>query len=194
MDLTESNAPEVEKIISRLTNYHLQHDDNHIRISQPLNSIKKFIYSNVLSCIAMSKRYVTISQDELRNIRELYEGVMSQASHGLFFKEGSIIGIGIASIANRNRESYFETCRRILIEKNWVKDVEFKVDDDEHIIITMGSIEVSKNDTPTCHRLRGILRKIYEVYLDKKVYCREIECESTGSDKCVFKVETSQSW
>ncbi len=138
----------------------------------------------------MPDRHVMISQEELKEIRELYEGVMSHASHGLFFKEGSIIGIGIASIANRDRESYFETCRRVLMEKSWVKDMTF----DKDTVIVKGSIEASRGDQPTCHRLRGILRKLYEVYMDKKIYCQEVECESTGKDRCVFKIISEPKW
>jgi predicted hydrocarbon binding protein len=138
----------------------------------------------------MTDRHVMISQEELKDIRELYEGVMSHASHGLFFKEGSIIGIGIASIANRERETYFETCRRVLRDKNWVKDVEFGPD----TVTATGSIEATRGDSPTCHRLRGIIRKIYEVYMDKRIYCQETECESTGREKCQFKIITESKW
>lgn len=138
----------------------------------------------------MSGRHVMISQEELKDIRELYEGVMSNASHGLFFKEGSIIGIGIASIANRDRKTYFETCQRVLRDKNWVKGIEFHDD----TVTVEGSIEASRGDQPTCHRLRGIIRKIYEVYMDKKIYCQETECESMGSGHCTFKISTEHKW
>jgi predicted hydrocarbon binding protein len=136
----------------------------------------------------MTGRQVSISQEELRDIREFYEGVMSNASHGLFFKEGSIIGIGIASIANRDRSTYFETCRRVLHDKNWVREVDFK----EDTVTATGSIEASKGDQPTCHRLRGIIRKIYEVYRERKVFCQETECESLGNGHCTFRITTEQ--
>ena len=60
--------------------------------------------------------------------------------------------------------------------------------------IVKGSIEASRGDQPTCHRLRGILRKLYEVYMDKKIYCQEVECESTGKDRCVFKIISEPKW
>lgn len=138
----------------------------------------------------MTDRHIMISQEELRDIRELYEGVMSSASHGLFFKEGSIIGIGIASIANRDRATYFETCARVLREKSWVKEVRFAPD----TVDVEGSIEASRGEGPTCHRLRGIIRKIYEVYMDKRIYCQEVECESTGKDRCQFKILSESRW
>jgi len=137
-------------------------------------------------------RHVMISQEELKNIRELYEGVMSNASHGLFFKEGSIIGIGIVSMALKDRTTYFETCRDLLIERNWVKDVQFT---DNKVTVT-GSIEGMEGTSkgPTCHRLRGIIRKIYETYRDQKVYCKEIECVSTGKNGCVFEIGSMDMW
>ncbi len=138
----------------------------------------------------MSGRHVMISQEELKDIRELYEGVMSHASHGLFFKEGSIIGIGLASVAARDRSTYFETCARLLKERSWVREVSF----DGETVTAHGSIEVSKSDQPTCHRLRGILRKLYEVYQGRRVYCQEVECESSGRPACVFKIISETKW
>ena len=138
----------------------------------------------------MSERHVMISQEELRDIRELYEGVMSHASHGLFFKEGCIIGIGIASIAMRDRASFFDTCGRLLRERSWVKEVSFGPD----TVTVRGSIEASKSDRPTCHRLRGILRKLFEVHEGRKVYCQEVECESTGKGACVFRIISESKW
>ena len=138
-------------------------------------------------------RHVQISQDDLKNIRELYEGVMSNASHGLFFKEGSIIGVGIASRALEDRPTYFETCKRLLVEKDWVRDISFG---DKQVMV-QGSIESTpENDgkQKTCHRLRGIIRKIYETYLNQKVYCKETECASIGSSRCVFEIGTMDMW
>jgi hypothetical protein len=89
----------------------------------------------MLSSVAM--RRVHISQEDLKNIRELYEGVMSNASHGLFFKEGSIIGVGIASKAMEDRTTYFETCKRLLVENDWVTDISFG----EKQVVVQGSIE-----------------------------------------------------
>jgi predicted hydrocarbon binding protein len=138
-------------------------------------------------------RYVQISQDDLKNIRELYEGVMSNASHGLFFKEGSIIGIGIASVAIQERDTYFQTCSDLLKEKNWVSEIGF----DETVVRVKGSIEAASGagrGQKTCHRLRGIIRKIYETYRNQKVYCKETKCASAGNDECVFEIGTLQMW
>ena len=54
-------------------------------------------------------RYVKLNQSELHKIKELYEGVMSHACHGLFFKEGSVIGSDMAAEALR-------TLRRIRLD------------------------------------------------------------------------------
>lgn len=130
-------------------------------------------------------KFVKISQAELEKIRELYEGVMSHACHGLFFREGSVLGAEIASLADQNRRTFFETAEKLLIARGWVEKVVFK----ENSVTTNGSIEVSKGETVTCHRLRGILRQLYETYYKSRVHCVEVECESTGSDKCLFKIE-----
>ena len=54
----------------------------------------------------MSLRYVKINQDELHKIKDLYEGVMSHACHGLFFKEGSVIGADMAEDALKDRSKF----------------------------------------------------------------------------------------
>jgi len=153
---------------------------------------KRFYYLTVL--IHATMRHVQLSQDDLRNIRELYEGVISNASHGLFFKEGSIIGIGIANMAIQDRATYFDTCRKLLVEKDWVKDIKFS----EKQVEVQGSIEsvpgAPEDDKKqkTCHRLRGIIRKIYETFLNQKVYCKETECASVTNSRCVFEIGTME--
>lgn len=153
--------------------------------------MEKVLSRPVLISVAM--RHVQLSQDDLKNIRELYEGVMSNASHGLFFKEGSIIGIGIASKAMEDRTTYFDTCKKLLMEKDWVMDISFG----EQQVIVQGSIESvpgEQGKEKTCHRLRGIIRKIYETYLNQKVYCKETECASIGNSRCVFEIGTMEMW
>ncbi len=137
-------------------------------------------------------RHVEISQDEIRSICELYESVMANASYGLFFREGSIIGKGIATEAMKDKSKFFDTCKKLMIDKRWVEDVKF--DQSTQTIRTKGSIEVNKGEAHTCHRIRGMLCKMFEVYLGKRVHCREIECESNGAPNCVFKLETTEVW
>ncbi|MEW5760136.1 MAG: 4-vinyl reductase [Candidatus Thermoplasmatota archaeon] len=130
-------------------------------------------------------RYLSISQKELIAIRGLYESVMSHATYGLFLREGEIIGKEISEEAIKDRANFFENCKNILIERCWLENVNFF----ENAVEVKGSIEVSNSNKVTCHRLRGIFRAIYEIYFGKKVYCREVECESMGSERCIFKID-----
>jgi len=130
-------------------------------------------------------KFVKISQPEFESLRKLYEGVMSYACHGLFFREGNELGAQIASLVKED-EDFFETTRKLLVGRGWVEDIEFG----EGEVRAKGSVEVSKgNEMETCHRLRGIISKLYEIHKKEKVRFTEVECESTGSDKCLFKME-----
>jgi predicted hydrocarbon binding protein len=130
-------------------------------------------------------RQVKIDQDELRQIKELYEGVMSHACHGLFFKEGSVIGAPMAEEALKDRAHYYERAGHLLKEHGWVEEVSFT----DREVIVKGSIEVSPSDIPTCHRLRGMLREFYERFKGGRVKCTEEMCASTGHPECRFRIE-----
>ncbi len=130
-------------------------------------------------------RSVQIDQAELRQIKELYEGVMSHACHGLFFKEGSVIGSGMAEEALKERSKYFERVGHLLKERGWVESISFS--DPE--VVVRGSIEVAASDIPTCHRLRGMLREFYERFKGGRVKCTEEMCASTGHPECRFRIE-----
>lgn len=118
-------------------------------------------------------------------MRKLYESVMSNACNGLFFSEGRVFGEEIAETAEEDREHFFEVAKKELIERGWIEDISFEGD----TITVKGSIEVLNGDQPTCHRLRGILRHLFEVYRNERGYCVEKKCESTGDDNCVFLIE-----
>jgi predicted hydrocarbon binding protein len=130
-------------------------------------------------------RYVKLNQGELRKIKELYEGVMSHACHGLFFKEGSVIGSDMAEEALKDRARYHERAAQILKERGWIEGIRFA--DGE--VAVMGSIEVVPSDIPTCHRLRGILREFYERFKGSRVKCTEEACASVGEPECRFRIE-----
>jgi len=130
-------------------------------------------------------KFVKLSQSEFEEIRKLYEGVMSQACYGLFFREGMILGEEMAKIAMQEQEKYFEICANLLRARGWVDNIIFQ----ESTAVAEGSIEASQADGPTCHRLRGIVRKVYEANTHRKLHCEEIECVSKGDKHCVFKVE-----
>ena len=118
-------------------------------------------------------------------MRKLYESVMSNACNGLFFSEGRVFGEEIADSAEEDRENFFEVAKKELIERGWIEDISF----DGDTITVKGSIEVSNGDQPTCHRLRGIIRHLFEVYRNERGYCVEKKCESMGDGNCVFLIE-----
>lgn len=129
-----------------------------------------------------SERAIKLRKDELVEIKKLYETVMTFASHGMFYRSGRIM----ADRLIRNSGADLGRLRDALIREGWVVDVTFEGD----TITATGSIEASNSDMPTCHMLRGLLAKIFEVRLSKDVYCHERKCVSKGDDKCVFVVDT----
>ncbi|MFQ5871309.1 MAG: V4R domain-containing protein, partial [Candidatus Geothermarchaeales archaeon] len=130
-------------------------------------------------------RFVKISQPEIEAVRKLYESVMSYACHGLFFREGLSLGADIAEMASKSGD-YFESCRRILIGRGWVEDVSFG--DGE--VRVKDSIEASPGTgTETCHRLKGIISKIYESEQVRRLKFTEQKCVSKGDSECVFRIE-----
>ena len=130
-------------------------------------------------------RSVKIDQAELRQIKELYEGVMSHACHGLFFKEGSVIGSAMADEALKDKAHYFDRVAQQLQERGWIEEITFN----DREVVAKGSIEVSPSDIPTCHRLRGMLREFYERFKGGRVKCTEEMCASTGHPDCRFRIE-----
>lgn len=130
-------------------------------------------------------RFVKISQPEIDAVRRFYESVMSYASHGLFFHEGQSVGDGIVGIASKAGD-YMDTCRKVLIERGWVQDISLGGDE----VRVTGSIEASPGgEAETCHRLRGIVSKIYEKERGIRLKFSEVKCVSKGAPECVFKLE-----
>ncbi len=125
---------------------------------------------------------VHLSKEELIKIKDIYRTIMSYASIGLFAKSGEALGQSIGS--QISRDNYFEEAKKVLIEKGWVKDIKFE----KEKVITKGSIETHPSNKPTCDMLRGIIRKLYEIYYEELVKVTEDECESMGKENCVFKI------
>ena len=118
---------------------------------------------------------------------KLYEGVMSYACHGLFFREGEALADKLAELCNKGND-LLECARKILIARGWVEDVIFGPEE----IRVRGSIEVIEgSETETCHRLRGIMSRLYQLQNKKAARIVEVECCSTGGAECVFKPEVS---
>ncbi|HTT26644.1 MAG TPA: V4R domain-containing protein [Thermoplasmata archaeon] len=130
-------------------------------------------------------RYVKLNQSELHRIKDLYEGVMSHACHGLFFKEGSVVGQDMVEEALKDRAHFYQRAGEILKDRGWIEEITFR----DREVVVKGSIEVGQSDIPTCHRLRGILREFYERFKGSRVQCTEEVCASTGQAECRFRLE-----
>jgi predicted hydrocarbon binding protein len=89
-------------------------------------------------------------------------------------------------IAGESKQSkdYFKSAASVLTEEGWAEVVEFNGTE----VVVKGSIE-SKNGTgPSCHLLRGVITCLYEERNGSSVSCAEVECESSGAVRCLFKI------
>ena len=132
-------------------------------------------------------KFVKLSQTEYEEIRKLYEGVMSQACYGLFFREGMILGEDIAKIAMQE-PALVETRQGDIVALMRTANA------GDHLYMTRSADDgvtwAPPSDIPTCHRLRGIVRKVYETRGHRRLHCEEIECMGRGDKHCVFKIES----
>ncbi|MEA1924815.1 MAG: 4-vinyl reductase [Candidatus Altiarchaeota archaeon] len=125
-----------------------------------------------------------ISNHELREIKELLYRRIGQASHGLMYSTGQIIGRNIAS--QLGEDNFFQEAGDRLRERGIVRDIIFK----ESKVEVRGSVEIdSKTNDKTCHILEGILVALYQSHGGERRYCNETECESKGNDKCIFQIK-----
>jgi len=130
-------------------------------------------------------RLVKISQQELDAVRKLYESVMSYACHGLFFREGMVLGEEITKSLALGQDP-LEVGKKMVLERGWAEDILFT----ETGARVRGSIEVSQGaEMETCHRIRGLLSKLLEAKTKQRVRLTEAECVSTGGRECVFERE-----
>ncbi len=128
----------------------------------------------------MERIYIT--KDEVLKIEDMLREIMSYASIGVLVRMGEIIGDIISE--RIPREEYFQTLRDVLKARGWVDEIEFSKNE----VRVKGSIEVHNSKFPTCHILRGIIRKIYENYYKTIVNMDEEKCESKGDEYCLFKL------
>jgi predicted hydrocarbon binding protein len=128
------------------------------------------------------ERHIKLRKDELVEIKNLYETVMTFASHGMFYRTGRIVGNSIVKSAGTE----LTRVRDVLLKEGWATDIGF----DGDVITVTGSIEASSSDAPTCHMLRGVLAKVFEERTGKDVYCHERKCTSKGDESCVFVIDT----
>lgn len=112
---------------------------------------------------------------------------MAYACHGLFYREGQSLADGIAKEIDRS-EDLLVGARRAIIARGWVEDIQFGGGN----VRVKGSIEVSAgSESETCHRLRGMISRLFEIRTRERVKLTEIECQSTGKDQCLFALEVS---
>ncbi|MFH0815855.1 MAG: hypothetical protein V1934_03455 [Methanobacteriota archaeon] len=130
-------------------------------------------------------RFVKISREELGRSAKLYEGVMAQACQGLYFREGQIIGDELAKLAARDGDDYFTVIGKLVVGRGWADEASF----DQRRATFKGSIEAIAGVADGCHKLRGIVKAIYEAKLNRALTIIEMECEGQGGKNCIFSIE-----
>jgi len=115
----------------------------------------------------------------------LYEGVMAHACQGLYFREGQITGEELAKLAARDGDDYFAVIGTLVVGRGWADEAQF----DAKRATFKGSMEASAGVVDGCHRLRGIVKAIYEGKMNRNLTIVEIECEGQGGKNCVFSIE-----
>ncbi len=137
--------------------------------------------------LRITVRFVKISQTEVSSILNLYESVMSYACHGLFYREGEALADQLAELC-KEAGDVLDCAKKILKARGWVEEVIFSGDEAR----VRGSIEVVEDsEAETCHRLRGIISRLYSLRDRKPRRFVEVECCSTGKPECVFRPEVS---
>ena len=115
------------------------------------------------------ERFIRYRKEDIAEIKELYESIMTIAAHGLFFRTGRILGARLVRKSG-SAGNIYEVMAKLLKDEGWVESVKFEKDR----IVVKGSIEAVRQPTPSCHMLRGVLTKVIEIVESKKVYCNEI--------------------
>jgi predicted hydrocarbon binding protein len=128
-------------------------------------------------------KFVRISQREMEKVKRLYESVMSNASYGLFYREGETYGKEIIEMASSDSGNFLETAGKLIKGRGWVSEIRFSAER----VVAIDSFESSKGGKEaTCHRLRGMVHVIMEKHLGKKLLCLEDKCVSLGDKQCEF--------
>jgi predicted hydrocarbon binding protein len=130
------------------------------------------------------ERQIKLNQQELVDIKEIYQSVMNLAANGLFFRAGQVIGRNLAKLAEARGGVYLAAAADVLVEEGWVKAAEL----DREQAKVEGAIEVAKGGDRSCNMLRGVLAEIYARHYDTKLFCHEVECASSGAPKCTFQI------
>ncbi len=134
---------------------------------------------------------IQIEKEELLEIKKLINSILGKSARGLFYSIGQIVGRNIARKAmDKDREKFFNKANAIILEKNIAEFMSFEGD----IVTTKNCVEVLDekkiaSDANKCHIMRGLIVALYEAHQNKKRYCEEVECQSLGADRCVFKID-----
>ncbi|OYT26532.1 MAG: hypothetical protein B6U97_03645 [Candidatus Altiarchaeales archaeon ex4484_96] len=134
---------------------------------------------------------IELEKEEILEIKKLINSILGKSARGLFYSMGQIIGKNIASRAmNENREAFFSKAGELIIQRKLAERISFEGD----IVSTQNGVEIiyereQPTDSNKCHIMRGLIVALYEKYESSKRYCEEMECQSLGTERCVFKIE-----
>ncbi len=134
---------------------------------------------------------IQVKKEELEGIKKLVNSILGKSARGLFYSAGQIMGNNIAKEAmDPDEGKFFKNAGDLITKRSMAESIIFEGD----IITVKGCVEVLKgrevaDDSNKCHILRGVIVALYEAHQNKKMYCEEIECQSIGAEKCVFKIE-----
>jgi predicted hydrocarbon binding protein len=130
------------------------------------------------------ERNISIGQQELQEIKEVYQSVMNLAANGLFFRAGQVLGRGLAKRAEQRGGSYLSAAADLLVEEGWARSAEL----DREEARVEGSVEAHRGEDRSCNILRGVLAEIYARHYETKLFCHEVECSGGGAPKCTFQI------
>ena len=130
------------------------------------------------------ERKISFNQQELQEIKEIYQSVMNLAANGLFFRAGQVLGRGVAKRAELRGGSFLSAAADVLMEEGWVKSAEL----DREQANVEGCIEVHRDGDRSCNILRGILAEVYARHYETKLFCHEVECAGGGAPRCSFQI------
>ncbi len=130
------------------------------------------------------ERKISFNQQELQEIKEIYQSVMNLAANGLFFRAGQVLGRGVAKRAEQRGGSFLSAAADVLVEEGWAKSAEL----DRELAKVEGCIEVHRDGDRSCNILRGILAEVYARHYETKLFCHEVECAGGGAPRCSFQI------
>jgi len=139
-----------------------------------------------IACHFVMSERVLIEKDELIEFRHMLRKMLSQATYGILYRQGWIIGKNITKNIDVD-ENYFDKVAEILKERGWVESIELGGEE----VVVKGSIEAQSDGSGEnmCHMLRGILASIYQKVNAREVNVIELLCAANGGDKCVFFID-----